>query len=608
MTKLFFVFIYLIIFPCNFSKKKTLTTITYKQTIVLNKAFLSEIQKKQEYFGSRIFYLRIEVKKKMAATWIAWIVFAIALLILIGLIWGFLSYFKSKSVPNESWKLTLFICSTALLFAFLSLLVIPVDVYFASSTSEYDSSSNRNKMQWVYYGFDIVLMCFVFTVMPFAYFMFEEGQEDDLGSPGRRKGGGSTFAQRACNALKYTFGFTIVFVVLIVIGAFINFNNANSDSNDENSQWRSTVTNSFKSHSSRIVPFCLAILMTVGLFFSMIYTSWGLAYIPISIMRTMAVTYNSSNQKASHKKGGSAAETDLKNVNRDIEFLDSKYYGREDSWSKPDQEKKQKLLRDKRQLERRAKVRSYGDRGGRGGGGAAAARNAGDQDSGENVCCALLWNASAPVRYVVGLGLLAWGGLVIACMMMHLLDEALNSDCGYSCGFQLKTYNWSIPIETLLSQAAKVFPLDYILFALIVVWLFVATIAGVVALDVRVLCFKLFRFRPHGTLQNALIMGVGFIIVIAASFTYLMMTLAPHYTSYGSSDQDCNVDTCRATAVYYILSGIQIGMPIFGLIYFIFSWVFIAVFFLSVIWNLCKGSIKKEWSIVDDGLEDEFRD
>jgi len=493
----------------------------------------------------------------------------------------------------------------ALFFALLSLFVIPVDVYFANSLSDY--SSTRDEMMWVYYGFDIVLLCFVFAILPFAYFMYEE-----LGDYSGRRNEGPRWTKRACSSIKYTLGFVFVFVVLIIIGAFINFDNSgssSSSSSDSTSSWKSNVVDNFNGQTSRIVPFCLAVLMCVGLFLAMVYTSWGLASLPISLMRSMRVTYDSMSESKRKSKGGKTVTAEIDEVRNEIDYLDTKYLGKEDEpWEKADKDKKKRLLAKQKVLE--YKMNRGNDSG------KSSGRNSGKvvpvatNEDNSNVCCALIWNGSAPIRYVIGLILLAWGALVVVCMAMHLVDESMNSSCGYSCGFQVETYKWPIPLEVLLSEASKVFPLDYVLFAAIILWLFIATIAGVAELQVRVLCFKLFRFQARATVQNALILAVGFIIVIAASFTYLMMTLAPHYTSYGNQSTNCSNTTCRATAIYYILTGIEIGMPVFGLIYFVFSWIFVLVFILSLLRNTCRRPTRPGGyeRAADDGLEDEFRD
>lgn len=61
-----------------------------------------------------------------------------------------------------------------------------------------------------------------------------------------------------------------------------------------------------------------------------------------------------------------------------------------------------------------------------------------------------------------------------------------------------------------------------------------------------------------------------------------------------------NCKECQGTEIYYLLSGILIGMPIFGLVYFVFSCIFVLVFLISLIYNLYKKPNKGARLLVDD--------
>merc|ERR1712176_1012136 len=92
-------------------------------------------------------------------------------------------------------------------------------------------------------------------------------------------------------------------------------------------------------------------------------------------------------------------------------------------------------------------------------------------------------------------------------------------------------------------------------------------------------------------------MAIAFLLLILTSFNYMMYAFASQYMTFGgqgddcaivcaASDSDCKV--CEGTEIYYLLSGILIGMPIFGLVYFVLSGVFVLVFFMSLVYNLYK--------------------
>merc|ERR1712176_700917 len=116
-------------------------------------------------------------------------------------------------------------------------------------------------------------------------------------------------------------------------------------------------------------------------------------------------------------------------------------------------------------------------------------------------------------------------------------------------------------------------------------------------------------------------MAIAFLLLILTSFNYMMYAFASQYMTFGGQGDDCAIvcaasDTdcreCEGTEIYYLLSGILIGMPIFGLIYFVLSCIFVVVFFVGLVYNLCskpkKGGDRLLRRASDDDLEAIFRE
>ena len=77
------------------------------------------------------------------------------------------------------------------------------------------------------------------------------------------------------------------------------------------------------------------------------------------------------------------------------------------------------------------------------------------------------------------------------------------------------------------------------------------------------------------------------------------------------NDNESNCKECPATEIYYLLSGILVGMPIFGLVYFVFSWVFILTFIISLLYNLYRKPKPRDRLLrkhSDEDLEAIFKD
>ena len=142
--------------------------------------------------------------------WLAWSIFALIALLVVGFSFWFVAYYKLKDEPAG---VTGTIGFLALLFTLLSLFLIPIDVYMVSSNSY--TNELEGDVKYTYYAFYLIFMFFVFVGLPFAYFYYEE-----LGDLQERD---NTFKRRACEALKYTSCFAFTWIVLIVIGMFVDF-------------------------------------------------------------------------------------------------------------------------------------------------------------------------------------------------------------------------------------------------------------------------------------------------------------------------------------------------------------------------------------------------
>eukprot|EP01084_Bolivina_argentea_P018134 33810_1 len=521
-------------------------------------------------------------------TWLALTIYGAVGLVVVGFSAWFVSYYRLRGEPAG---ITGIVGFFSLLFGLLSLFLIPIDVYMCPKYG--DGHDYRGVAKFIYYCFYTIFLFCLFIAIPFGYFYYEE-----LGDLEDRR---VTFIQKACSALKYT-GFTaLLWITLIVIGLFVNFNSGTPNSG--NDEWTHKIADSFGNNLGGIMPFCIAVVTAIGMFFSMVYTAYGLAAFPISLMRPIIAPDNDDPKHL---------QVELKRVSCDLDMLYTKYRGH-DSWSPKDKATKNALERKKKALTIKTKRASSN-----------ISLNSGKYI--RETCCERLtrcfWNCAAPIRYIIGISLEGFSILLITSIMMHIIDQGVNSSCGYACGFALndpKIAQYD-PISWILTNCSDYFPLDYVFFTGIIFWIFWCTIFGVMRIDVRCLCFKLFSLRAHETMHNALLMAIGFLLLVLTSFNYLMYSFASQYMTFGdqghncaivcdASDTDCKV--CQGTEIYYLLSGIMIGMPIFGLVYFVFSGGFVLCYFFSLVYNLYRkpkkhGRLLRRGS--DDGLEAVFRD
>ena len=187
---------------------------------------------------------------------------------------------------------------------------------------------------------------------------------------------------------------------------------------------------------------------------------------PVSIMKSLPVEQTRSRE---------SLDVELRKMESDLRHINNQYRGREQDMSATDRHRKRTLESQKKTLQQQRD---------------AIAKRHDRSNNCCNRCGRCLWTATAPIRYLVGILMLLWSALLIASIVVHLIDQILNSSCGYSCGFAIDKRTFPNPIGILLTQSSKIFPFDYVVFGLIVFWLFWSTIVGIMMIDVRFLCFK----------------------------------------------------------------------------------------------------------------------
>lgn len=255
--------------------------------------------------------------------WIGWTIYGVVGILVIGFSGWFVGHYKLRDEPAGVTGIVGFF---SILFGLLSLFLIPIDVYMCSDYGEHPHY--RDIAKTTYYMFYSIFLFCLFIAIPFGYFYYEE-----LGDLEDRT---NTFGKRACAAIKYTAATAILWIVLIVIGLFVNFN-SNTTSSD--SEWTHQIADSFSNNVDGIMPFCIAVVTGIGMFFSMIYTAYGLASFPIYLMRPMT--------RPEQLKDTKNLQVELKRVDSDLDMLYTKYRGK-DTWPPKDKAKKNMLERKKK--------------------------------------------------------------------------------------------------------------------------------------------------------------------------------------------------------------------------------------------------------------------
>lgn len=218
-------------------------------------------------------------------------------------------------------------------------------------------------------------------------------------------------------------------------------------------------------------------------------------------------------------------------------------------------------------------------------------------------------------------------------MLITGIDKAKNSICKEHCGYVLGSVNIAQPINLMFVKSAEVFPVDYILMMLLVLFFFASSVSGIATIGVRFLWIRLFQIRKGHTSPQALLVATVMLslIVLAINYTIAMM-VAPQYAIYGPqtfcsrppkhagdkpdcngfphlvkpctelSDSDSSGNICTPSVVSTFLNRITVNFPFYGALDFWAQFVFLGVFLIVFVTALFRAP-KLDLNELDEDAE-----
>jgi LMBR1 domain-containing protein 1 len=155
------------------------------------------------------------------------------------------------------------------------------------------------------------------------------------------------------------------------------------------------------------------------------------------------------------------------------------------------------------------------------------------------------------------------------------------------------------PVNWALVQSAKVFPIDYAIFTVLVLLLFSSSVVGIAAVGIRFLWIRIFQIRKGHTSPQALLLATSMLMLIILALNYsVSMLVAPQYATFGPQtfcdraptsplDQpDCSnsrdlikpcseladnpaaQQVCTPSVVSTFLNRLTLNYPFFGVVFF----------------------------------------
>jgi len=484
----------------------------------------------------------------------------------------FLSYliYHYFADPLESYCLAVVTVMLSFTVSILCALLIPVDIYVVSqgdiTSQSLHVTISKEHVRTAYVMLFSSLMFLAFFLVPHAYFYGEErGGDFDEKLDKRNKA-------TCCNAMRSTTFFVGFVVVLMVVS--LNFRPGHRESLDGvwdgDGHARKYVSDLLDVEHGGLnaISFAIACLTLVGVGGWVFYTAYGMAAMPFDWLR--------GKQTAGEQRQD--LESSIAAIREKYRVIQSKYNAREDGtfdlsqMKAVDRKELNRLQREHKSLmQHNYRLQEIEQKAG--------------------LVIPKLLQCLVPFRWMIGIGMMSISLLVVSSLLLTLVDRLLHSPCGWSCGYTLKERRIFNPADEIFLRLSRVFPVDFVVLGAFVLYIFSASVFGIVCLGIRVLCFSMYALRTRKSMPQALLVLCNVMAYILLALCMALLTIAPNYTSFGSqtvTSEDgswswCTLDrreagSCQTSVISGFFTRIAVAMPFFSVMYFFANWAFIAVF------------------------------
>jgi LMBR1 domain-containing protein 1 len=352
--------------------------------------------------------------------------------------------------------------------------------------------------------------------------------------------------------------------------------------------------------------------MTLGTLIYVIYTAAGLALLPVALIKS-----------APSISAPSLAQDTASQLEQNRERqhqLEARNEGRQDGLDSRDQRELDALIREERTLVRRERL---------------AAESQGEGRSWIVRTWLKTEAVFRPIKLLGGLLLMVLALFIWTSMLITGIDKAKNSICKANCGYVLGHINIFQPVNWIFVISSKVFPIDYVIFLLLVLFLFSASVVGLATVGIRFLWVSLFKIRKGHTSPQALLMATVMLTLIVLAINYsVAMLIAPQYATFGpqtycdlpvahpGAQPDCTnhrsaikpctelaenhlaKDVCTPSVVSTFINRVTINFPFFGIVDFWAQFAFLGVYLIVFLLTLFRTP-KLDIDGLDADLEEE---
>lgn len=350
--------------------------------------------------------------------------------------------------PSESYALATVVTMLSFSVTLMCVLLIPLDIFIASGQQEYLEISHETIRELFFWLF-ICMLVLAFVLIPFTYFYGEEKLDDEIDDDRVE------FCDKVCEALKYTMGFMLVCALLVIVGLIFR---PNEEEWGEGKEWIRQMFD-VDHVGEEAISFTVACLTMAGVSAWSLYSAYGLASLPwllIKGTKSLEQTKNELNLDLSK----------LREKKREIQGKSQK------SNTRPTRKEKKELARLTKQesklLTKTEKLQEL------------------QKDRPPFISTVLKF--LTPFRVMLGITAACLSILIFGSLFLGAIDRLLNSECGFSCGFMATQTSVFNPLDSVLVYFSTMFPLDYLLFGILMIYIFISSLYGIVSSGVKLLC------------------------------------------------------------------------------------------------------------------------
>lgn len=187
---------------------------------------------------------------------------------------------------------------------------------------------------------------------------------------------------------------------------------------------------------------------------------------------------------------------------------------------------------------------------------------------------------------------------------------------GPKSGYILQNGTLPNPVDILLVYAQSVFPLDYIMYCIMILFFFFCSITGIQTIGIRFLWIPVYKIRSQKTKPQAIVLMCLNLMFILLAINVIMFSVVPDYTTYGdqyyynnstSKIEKCNdiekdETNCDMSRISVLLLEFHYKAWIFGVAYYYLTWLFLIVI---VVGAICKMYEMRKMSQIGSLLDEE---